>query len=90
MSTSSHETEIFSEPEATTSTNSTTEPRPSTQYSFTPSPENSKTSTKPELSDDEEAKKDDSMFVCNICLDIAKDAVVSMCGHLYCWPCLSE
>lgn len=89
MSTTSHETEVFSESEATTSTNSPAEPRPSTQYSFTPSPENSKTSTKPE-SDDEEAKKDDSMFVCNICLDIAKDAVVSMCGHLYCWPCLSE
>jgi E3 ubiquitin-protein ligase RNF5 len=29
------------------------------------------------------------MYVCNICLDIAKDAVVSMCGHLYCWPCLN-
>jgi hypothetical protein len=63
----------------------------STQYSFTPSPETSKTSTKPELSDDEsDEKKDDSAYVCNICLDIAKDAVVSMCGHLYCWPCLSE
>lgn len=89
-STTSHETvreaDVFPDSESTTSGN---EPRPSTQYSFTPSPENSKTSTKPDLSDDEE-KKDDSMFVCNICLDIAKDAVVSMCGHLYCWPCLSE
>ncbi|CAL8069889.1 unnamed protein product [Calicophoron daubneyi] len=27
-------------------------------------------------------------FECNICLDQAKDAVVSMCGHLFCWPCL--
>ena len=27
-------------------------------------------------------------FECNICLDTAKDAVVSMCGHLFCWPCL--
>lgn len=77
------------DPEPTASTSDSSEFRPSTQYSFTPSPENSKTSTKPDLSDDEE-KKDDSMFVCNICLDIAKDAVVSMCGHLYCWPCLSE
>jgi len=87
--TSSHETvcegDVFPDSEPTTSGN---EPRKSTQYSFTPSPENSKTSTKRDLSDDEE-KKDDSMFVCNICLDIAKDAVVSMCGHLYCWPCLN-
>lgn len=27
-------------------------------------------------------------FQCNICLDTAKDAVVSQCGHLFCWPCL--
>lgn len=27
-------------------------------------------------------------FECNICLDGAQDAVVSMCGHLFCWPCL--
>lgn len=38
--------------------------------------------------DDE--KKDDSMFECNICLDTARDAVVSMCGHLFCWPCLHQ
>ena len=25
----------------------------------------------------------DANFDCNICLDIAKDAVVSMCGHLF-------
>lgn len=74
--------------EPTASTSDSSDFRSSTQYSFKPSPENSKTSTKPDQSDDEE-KKDDSMFVCNICLDIAKDAVVSMCGHLYCWPCLS-
>uniref|UniRef100_A0A182K5I3 RING-type E3 ubiquitin transferase n=1 Tax=Anopheles christyi TaxID=43041 RepID=A0A182K5I3_9DIPT len=38
----------------------------------------------------EEEKKDDSMFECNICLDTAKDAVVSMCGHLFCWPCIHQ
>ena len=27
-------------------------------------------------------------FQCNICLDTAKNAVVSQCGHLFCWPCL--
>jgi E3 ubiquitin-protein ligase RNF5 len=38
----------------------------------------------------EEEKKDDRMFECNICLDTARDAVVSMCGHLFCWPCLHQ
>lgn len=64
-----------------------------TQYSFTPSAENSKTSTKPEindtLNDDDGEKRDDSAYVCNICLDIAREAVISVCGHLYCWPCLN-
>ncbi|CAG0887862.1 unnamed protein product [Darwinula stevensoni] len=31
-----------------------------------------------------------SMFECNICLDTARDAVVSYCGHLFCWPCLHQ
>ncbi|XP_017493434.1 PREDICTED: E3 ubiquitin-protein ligase RNF185 isoform X1 [Rhagoletis zephyria] len=38
----------------------------------------------------EEEKVDDSMYECNICLDTAKDAVVSLCGHLFCWPCLHQ
>lgn len=38
----------------------------------------------------DEEKKDDQMFECNICLDTARDAVVSMCGHLFCWPCLHQ
>ncbi|XP_069775727.1 uncharacterized protein [Narcine bancroftii] len=29
-------------------------------------------------------------FECNICLDTAKDAVISLCGHLFCWPCLHQ
>lgn len=33
---------------------------------------------------------DNVSFECNICLDTAKDAVVSMCGHLFCWPCLHQ
>lgn len=32
----------------------------------------------------------DSAFECNICLETARDAVVSMCGHLFCWPCLYQ
>ncbi|KAE8664431.1 E3 ubiquitin-protein ligase RNF5 [Hibiscus syriacus] len=31
---------------------------------------------------------DGSFFDCNICLDLARDPVVSCCGHLYCWSCL--
>ncbi|KAI3772479.1 hypothetical protein L6452_03665 [Arctium lappa] len=27
-------------------------------------------------------------FDCNICLDMARDPVVTCCGHLFCWPCL--
>ena len=30
----------------------------------------------------------DSRFYCNICLDPVVDPVATMCGHLYCWPCL--
>lgn len=39
---------------------------------------------------DGEEKKEDRTFECNICLDTARDAVVSMCGHLFCWPCLHQ
>ncbi|XP_052179165.1 E3 ubiquitin-protein ligase RMA1H1-like [Diospyros lotus] len=27
-------------------------------------------------------------FECNICLDFVQDPVVTLCGHLYCWPCI--
>ncbi|PKA58829.1 E3 ubiquitin-protein ligase RMA1 [Apostasia shenzhenica] len=27
-------------------------------------------------------------FDCNICLDFAAAPVVTLCGHLYCWPCI--
>lgn len=29
-----------------------------------------------------------SGFDCNICLDCVQDPVVTLCGHLYCWPCI--
>lgn len=42
---------------------------------------------------DKEDKDDDEenrAFECNICLDSARDAVISLCGHLFCWPCLHQ
>ncbi|KAL1299104.1 E3 ubiquitin-protein ligase RMA1H1 isoform X2 [Arachis ipaensis] len=27
-------------------------------------------------------------FECNICLECVQDPVVTLCGHLYCWPCI--
>ncbi|CAA2981714.1 uncharacterized protein LOC111369441 [Olea europaea var. sylvestris] len=49
------------------------------------------------LEDEARKKKEDgqknngdvgSFFDCNICLDLAKDPVLTCCGHLFCWPCL--
>ncbi|XP_013881898.1 E3 ubiquitin-protein ligase RNF5 [Austrofundulus limnaeus] len=37
-----------------------------------------------------EGERDRATFECNICLDTARDAVISMCGHLFCWPCLHQ
>lgn len=31
---------------------------------------------------------DESIFICNICLDIANNPVITQCGHLFCWACL--
>lgn len=36
------------------------------------------------------SEESERSFECNICLDTARDAVVSMCGHLFCWPCLHQ
>ncbi|XP_057972851.1 E3 ubiquitin-protein ligase RMA3-like [Malania oleifera] len=32
----------------------------------------------------------DGCFDCNICLDTAHDPVVTLCGHLFCWPCIYQ
>ncbi|CAN8273580.1 unnamed protein product [Cochlearia groenlandica] len=29
-------------------------------------------------------------FDCNICLDHVRDPVVTLCGHLFCWPCIHK
>nr|GMD83210.1 E3 ubiquitin-protein ligase RMA1H1-like [Ipomoea batatas]GME10292.1 E3 ubiquitin-protein ligase RMA1H1-like [Ipomoea batatas] len=38
----------------------------------------------------EDTEKISACFDCNICLDFASDPVVTLCGHLYCWPCIYE
>ncbi len=38
----------------------------------------------------QESTESDVVFECNICLDTASLPVVTLCGHLYCWPCLSS
>jgi len=40
--------------------------------------------------DDEGNNDAERAFECNICLDVARDAVISMCGHLFCWPCIHQ
>ncbi|GKC20322.1 E3 ubiquitin protein ligase RNF5-like protein [Tanacetum coccineum] len=36
----------------------------------------------------ENKSNDMGAFECNICFDIAQDPIVTLCGHLFCWPCL--
>lgn len=33
-------------------------------------------------------ESDSGCFDCNICFDSAQDPIVTLCGHLYCWPCI--
>ncbi|KAI0503542.1 hypothetical protein KFK09_014476 [Dendrobium nobile] len=33
---------------------------------------------------------DAGSFECNICFELAQDPIVTLCGHLYCWPCLYQ
>lgn len=49
------------------------------------------------VENDSVAEKDDvekpnseegSFFDCNICFDLAREPVVTCCGHLFCWPCI--
>ncbi|XP_065872529.1 uncharacterized protein [Euphorbia lathyris] len=34
-----------------------------------------------------DTKNKGSFFDCNICLDMARDPILTSCGHLFCWPC---
>ena len=53
------------------------------------STENKENQPKNEENNDED-NSNTRAFECNICLDTASDAVISMCGHLFCWPCLHQ
>ncbi|KAL7078504.1 hypothetical protein ACQ4LE_002126 [Meloidogyne hapla] len=53
------------------------------------SPSDNENTSNPE-EQDKQKEDGSSRFECNICLEMAKDAVVSMCGHLFCWPCLHQ
>ncbi|KAK1412035.1 hypothetical protein QVD17_32981 [Tagetes erecta] len=37
---------------------------------------------------DESKNNVSDAFECNICLEGVHDPVVTLCGHLYCWPCI--
>ncbi|CAF1715503.1 hypothetical protein Bca4012_040825 [Brassica carinata] len=46
--------------------------------------------TKPDPVTDSVPSSDDSSFDCNICLDSVQEPVVTLCGHLFCWPCIHK
>ncbi|CAL0311518.1 unnamed protein product [Lupinus luteus] len=48
--------------------------------SFSPSPSCS--------GNNNNSNNDAGDFECNICFDLAQDPVITLCGHLFCWPCL--
>ena len=58
------------------------EAKPSEAAAESPKPSNSK--------DNDNEDQDNRSFECNICLDFARNAVISLCGHLFCWPCLHQ
>ncbi|XP_028771032.1 uncharacterized protein LOC114728283 [Neltuma alba] len=39
---------------------------------------------------DEAVSSTGNFFDCNICLDMARDPILTCCGHLFCWPCFYQ
>ena len=48
----------------------------------------SATAPNPSCSSGNRFNDDACDFECNICFDLAQDPVITLCGHLFCWPCL--
>lgn len=44
----------------------------------------------PRSHSEEDAPCAAGVYDCHICLDTAADPVVTLCGHLFCWPCLYQ
>lgn len=42
----------------------------------------------PSCSTNNNNNSDAGSFECNICFELAQDPIVTLCGHLFCWPCL--
>ena len=42
------------------------------------------------MSTKQQSTKNTNNFNCHICLDDPVDPVVTICGHLFCWPCLNQ
>jgi len=55
-----------------------------------PPPAASETANAEKSNEKEQEEEDNRSFECNICLDVARNAVISLCGHLFCWPCLHQ
>lgn len=55
---------------------------------FESSPEHETSSKKIADSGSSDPPPANASFDCNICLDFVSDPVVTLCGHLYCWPCI--
>lgn len=49
----------------------------------TASSENNSSDKNTDNKENDNKDEQNTMFECNICLDNAKDAVVSICGHLF-------
>ena len=58
--------------------------------SSSPPPPASETANAEKSNEKEQEEEDNRSFECNICLDVARNAVISLCGHLFCWPCLHQ
>merc|ERR1711894_553686 len=58
--------------------------------SSSPPPAASETANVEKSNEKEQEEEDNRSFECNICLDVARNAVISLCGHLFCWPCLHQ